>query len=367
MWSTPQATRRFPAALYMIALLAAACAGPRFEVPRASRPMVIPDDHSMHPEFKTEWWYWNGHLATEGGDRYDFILSFTRHDTRGDRWYGLPLLLLPRQSYIGMFAITDRRRGTYSARTKVNVPDFWAAGADTESMRVWHDSWRARWDGDGFHIVARIRDRELDLRLVPEKPAAIYGTGGFVDVPGAPHYVYSYTRIRVEGTLADGGSRQALSGIAWFDHFIGHTQSSHYRAWDWLSVQLDDGYDYMFAQLRAPDGGTLAYANFEVAPDGTVARLPDGEPRWTLRRTWPSGRSDAVYRLGWTIAAPGLILDVNPVIDDQEFHDPPIQRFWEGAVSVRGRHNGVSVTGEGYLETVAEGGLPLDGLRFGGS
>jgi predicted secreted hydrolase len=316
-------------------------------------------------EFKTEWWYWNGHVQTNSGRKLDFILSFTRHDTRGDRMLGIPLWHLPRDVHLGLFGLTDRERLEHHVATKINVPDFWAADAEQERPFVYHDSWAAQWVDDRFYVTARARDVELHLQMTPTKPAALYGEEGYVELAGTPHYVYSYTQMKVKGALLEGESSHPISGTAWFDHFVGHPSEGSARSWDWVSLQLDDGTEYMLAQLRNDDASTTPYANFEVAPDGSVRRLPEGSVTWNLKRTWRSQASDERYRVEWTLVGPDFELELHPIVDDQEFHKAPEMRLWEGAIAVSGIHAGRQVSGEGFLETVAESGLPTHIFSFG--
>lgn len=42
--------------------------------------IVLPRDHAAHPRFKTEWWYWNGHLSAEDGQQFGFQLRKLRMD-----------------------------------------------------------------------------------------------------------------------------------------------------------------------------------------------------------------------------------------------------------------------------------------------
>ncbi|MDE2180972.1 MAG: carotenoid 1,2-hydratase, partial [candidate division NC10 bacterium] len=39
---------------------------------------AFPRDHASHPDFKTEWWYYSGHLQTEDGQRFGYQLTFFR-------------------------------------------------------------------------------------------------------------------------------------------------------------------------------------------------------------------------------------------------------------------------------------------------
>src|SRR5687768_2505455 len=38
----------------------------------------FPRDHGSHPSYRTEWWYYTGHLRTASGKRYGFEVTFFR-------------------------------------------------------------------------------------------------------------------------------------------------------------------------------------------------------------------------------------------------------------------------------------------------
>ena len=40
---------------------------------------TFPADHAAHPAYRTEWWYYTGHLRTPTGKRYGYQLTFFRH------------------------------------------------------------------------------------------------------------------------------------------------------------------------------------------------------------------------------------------------------------------------------------------------
>src|SRR5574337_102596 len=68
---------------------------------------TFPRDHASHPDFKTEWWYYSGHLQTEDGLRFGYQLTFFRVGVdpalRGDsrsRWAVSDL-------HLAHFAISD--------------------------------------------------------------------------------------------------------------------------------------------------------------------------------------------------------------------------------------------------------------------
>ena len=42
----------------------------------------FPRDHGSHPGFKTEWWYFTGHLESADGQRFGYQLTFFRQGVR---------------------------------------------------------------------------------------------------------------------------------------------------------------------------------------------------------------------------------------------------------------------------------------------
>jgi predicted secreted hydrolase len=120
--------------------------------------------------------------------------------------------------------------------------------------------------------------------------------------------------------------------------------------WDWFALQLSDGTDLMFYQLRNRDGsqdplssGTL------VAPDGAAEHLLAAEVTLEVEDEWESP-AGGVYPSAWTLSLPerGMTLRIVPVIADQELFTTV--RYWEGAVDVSGERDGRPISGRGYVE-----------------
>ncbi|MEM7354163.1 MAG: carotenoid 1,2-hydratase, partial [Acidobacteriota bacterium] len=87
--------------------------------PRAFR---FPEDHGPHPEFKTEWWYFTGHLADDEGHRFGYQLTFFRQalqpglPERSSQW-------ATHQLYLAHFALSDIDGGAFHAFER------WSRGA----------------------------------------------------------------------------------------------------------------------------------------------------------------------------------------------------------------------------------------------
>ena len=53
-----------------------------YQMALPGRKIIFPEDHYSHPSFKTEWWYYTGHLETESGLRYGYQVTFFRFGLR---------------------------------------------------------------------------------------------------------------------------------------------------------------------------------------------------------------------------------------------------------------------------------------------
>src|SRR4029077_2120281 len=100
----------------------------------------FPRDHGSHDEYKTEWWYFTGHLRTEEGRRYGFEVTFFRvgvvpPDTpAGGRWDLRNLAL-------AHFAITDVGRQRFRYYEKLNRASPFTAGAAAKVLKLFHEGW----------------------------------------------------------------------------------------------------------------------------------------------------------------------------------------------------------------------------------
>ncbi|NIQ91621.1 MAG: carotenoid 1,2-hydratase, partial [Deltaproteobacteria bacterium] len=134
----------------------------------------FPADHAAHPEFRTEWWYYTGHLTTEKGRNFGFQLTFFRHalqppSTQSQSRWAIHNL------YFIHFAITDEKRDTYRFQEKVSRGALKMAGADPESYHVWVQDWEVRLQENTHRLKAGKEDMGIDLTLVPAKRPVIHG------------------------------------------------------------------------------------------------------------------------------------------------------------------------------------------------
>lgn len=329
----------------------------------------FPRDHASHPAYKTEWWYYTGHLQTTTGKPYGYELTFFR--------IGRPPSADTEQKSVGMttpepwktdtlyaahFALSDEQAKRFYYSEQLNRAGLNTAGARTDVYYVWNELWLAEGLGNQMVLRAETTDgqRELHLLLTPEKPPVIHGRDGVsqkASCRGCASHYYSLTRLKTEGFLREGGKATPVTGLSWMDHEFGSNQlASNQNGWDWFSIQLEDGTDLMLYLLRQDSGhvdpnssGTVVEANGQTRH----LALQSFQVRET-GATWRSPQTQGRYPMGWTIQVPasGLRLEVMPTFEAQELATKASTgvAYWEGSATVRGTHAGKPVKGRAYVE-----------------
>jgi predicted secreted hydrolase len=318
---------------------ALACGSEGAGCPTVETPVRLPADESPH-DTSMEWWYYTGHLFA-GERRFGFELTIFQVDL-GPDW-----------SYIGHAAVTDLERGEhFFAQDIVTRAELYP------SLALEVGPWSIRSDGGVDHLAFGLERYEATLELVPEKPPAIHGGDGVIDMgSGKTSFYYSKTRLRATGDLSLDGQAQAVTGQAWMDHQWGDFDVFGSDGWDWFSLQLEDGWELMLFLLHFTDGHVDITGGSLVSPEGCAREFTGFEVQATGE--WVSPHTGTVYPQGWTLSVPdeGLELSITPVLADQELDSraTTLNVYWEGAVDVAGTHHGVATTGLGYVELAGYG------------
>ena len=92
--------------LFILLLTASTTYGEEFQRALPGRVFSFPQDHYSHPEFKTEWWYYTGHLQSEDRKSYGYQLTFFRVAFRRDAKGGQSKWAI-QDLYFAHLAITD--------------------------------------------------------------------------------------------------------------------------------------------------------------------------------------------------------------------------------------------------------------------
>jgi predicted secreted hydrolase len=329
----------------------------------APRAFELPSDHGAHFAYQTEWWYFTGNLLAANGARFGFQLTFFRRGLSPGPPPDGPGLA-SNQVYFAHFALTDVERGRHVAVERFSrgaaglagaVP---AAGAAGRPLAIWLEDWRADPCDDGSW---RLRGRDeasglsLDVVVRPEKPLVAHGDRGVSpksDEPGNASYYVGYTRLSAQGRVALGAHTADAAGLAWFDHeWSTSALGKAAVGWDWLSLQLQDGRELMYFQVRRADGSLEPVsAGTLVETDGRTRRLGRGDVQLVVEGRWKSPATGAVYPARWRLrlASEDLDLRIEPWLADQEMRTSFV--YWEGAVRLSGSARGRSVLGQGYVE-----------------
>jgi predicted secreted hydrolase len=158
--------------------------------------------------------------------------------------------------------------------------------------------------------------------------------------------------MQTEGLLKKDGESLAVSGLSWMDHeWSTSALDSGQTGWDWFSIQLSNGYELMYYQIRNTDPElTPQTTGSLVAPNGQKRDLDQGEVRLEVLEYWTSPHTGARYPVRWTLAIPSeeLEMDVTTVFDDQEM--TVSVQYYEGALRVSGKFRDEAIDGNGYIE-----------------
>jgi predicted secreted hydrolase len=352
------------------AVSAVAAETPEWRAAAPGYAWSFPRDFSVHPDYKTEWWYITGHLdPLDGGPALGFQLTFFRvglerdADATDSDWAAGDLVM-------AHAAVTDPAAGTHAFSEAVwrAVPLLGGFGAPGDTTLAWcrapagtPGTWTLDYVDGSLRLRARDDRRGLryELTCTPRRAPVFHGEGGFSPKTGdgsAGSLYFSQTRMAVEGAVYRDGAPLAVTGDAWLDREVfTSTLAADQTGWDWFALQLEDGRDLMVYRLRRADGSTDFALGTLVAPDGSTTPLP--AEAWTLTpgKTWSSPDTESEYPVAWKLSVPGagLELELKAVLPDQENVSPRTGiHYWEGVVDVR--QEGRTV-GPGFVELTGYG------------
>jgi len=338
-----------------------------YQLALPGRKLTFPADHYSHPDFKTEWWYYTGHLESETGKRYGYQVTFFRfgvRDRQGEIKDKPPYFT---DLYMAHFAVSDIDRKKFLFRERINRGYQGKADAATDRYLVWNEDWKVEGDEKNHQIQVSDRGTELRLRLVSLKPPVLHGQNGLSqkgEGEGRASYYYSLTRMKTEGEITIDGKKEKVRGLTWMDHEFGSNQLREDQVgWDWFSLQLDDQTELMLYLIRRKDGSPDPYSSGTlVKADGTTKHLRLEDFQIGVLERWKSAKSGGNYPMKWKVFIPaeGVELEIVPEFTDQELITNRSTRvtYWEGAVRMNGMMRKKPIAGSGYVEMTGYVGKP---------
>ena len=346
-----------------------------------------------HRSSTLEWWYVNGHVEDARGRPFSFFASFFQLRVGEVEGAGEPiyahalswaLIDASGKRYISESLVDrdapeialerlKRGLGPRDARLRRALRETLEKGElpypdvrmHLRATVLW-DRLNLDYDGRTFEKLSegryhlRLSHSELeagvDIIVELEKPVVRHGDDGRVAGTSAEEMFYYFCpRCSVSGTITlDGETTPIAAGSAWYDHEFGagNSEDDDLRsvAWNWLSTQLDNGWEitvYDLFEEGEPRG------HFAIVIDPQGKRHEFREFQLTGRSPWTSTRTFDSYPLHWTLRIPaaGIHLEADADFEQQEFITfISKSAFWEGRVRVRGVMGAQAVHGPGFVE-----------------
>jgi geranylgeranyl diphosphate synthase type I len=343
---------------------------------------------TIHHGSYIEWWFVHGSFEGRKCGRRHFMASLFRYDrSRGEDpdsagYYLILSLLDPADGHTDIISrgerpIIDRMFSPIRNRRSTNIDprvldvyideirsDGPAAPVTLEEERaaVTEDPFSVTWkdfsfsdDGGMFRLSFTVpgAGTRCSLTLSPKSPRhEMHGIGASLDQPMAYATV---PRLELRGTL--GG--ETVSGNAWFDHqwgsacwFLTEPLGGRLNGWDWISVNGDDGSDWIFLVFHDMKSkkiiGRFAVL-FEPGHKPRIFRTFTAD----VTGSWESPATHITYPVKHVLKIPEIAAEIaiNPVVQDQEI---PVLGFmravWEGAATASGTVQGRPFTGHARLE-----------------
>lgn len=328
-----------------------------FERACTTREFEFPQDHLAHPGFRNEWWYVTGNVTTSDSIKLGFHVTFFRVATRPLSAEGSESAWETSQFYMAHFAVTREGDNQLTAQERFARAAAGLAGTGLQNnlAAVWLEDWTLTQTGGGTtpRWTLQLSDQQgtsIDVQLSAVKPVVFQGDNGYSRKSADPcnaSYYYAYTRLHAEGQISVQSETYQVSGSAWLDReWSSSALADNQVGWDWFALQLNDGRDIMFYQLREKDGQASAYSSaVEIDAKGVKRHIE--VPALEIERWWQSdsgGRYPVQGRL--VLKDTQEVIHFVPLIDHQELN--LTVRYWEGAIVLLDSQG--QQTGRGYME-----------------
>jgi predicted secreted hydrolase len=318
-------------------------------VPGCKTSVGLPADEAPHSK-PVEWWYFSGHLSGKDAKGhlhtygYDYVIF---------QFLGLG----PKPIYLSDMSITDLTRKTFKF---AGEHDSYPVPKTPDRFALHAASWTMSGGSGRDTLKAAVPDYSLHLGLRTTEPAVLEGNKcGYISLASlGSSYYYSWTSLVTTGTIVDHGVTVRVTGKSWMDHQWGPIDLESGGGWDWFSMQLSNGQQYMLFFIRNKNGQIVETAGTRVAHGGKdITYLTAANSREKATGSWTSPATHIKYGSGWKVTVPGGELTVTPDLRNQEVDLVNTQGvvYWEGDVAIKGKIGGATVSGDGYTELLPPG------------
>ncbi|GAB3947991.1 hypothetical protein GCM10028805_21290 [Spirosoma harenae] len=234
-----------------------------------------------------------------------------------------------------------------------------------DTLSLDYDGNRFVKEADGrYHLTLLKADQSVgaDLYFHSQTAPVRHGDDGLVrGTAGEDMFYYFMPHCQVEGTITlETNTSQVAEATGWYDHEFGKPTNDtpegridHSTAWNWISVQLVNGYRISAYDLFDNNANGAGCGRWVIVIDlqGNARYYED----FTFQplKNWTSSRTFDTYPTAWQLDIPdaAISLYVEAEFAAQEFITIISKpAFWEGRVTIKGMFEHEPVVGLGYVE-----------------
>lgn len=297
----------------------------------------FPQDHGLHPDFQTEWWYLTANLKDKNGLSYGIQFTlFSRGQLVSDQ---------KQQIYFAHAALSTADKFYFAERYA--RADMKHAGVNASPWLAFIDHWRMTGTQSApLPGLLSVIEADFGFELsLSSSPFFLQGEQGYSrknNSGSIASYYYNAPFIQISGTINIEQTELQVSGQAWLDREWGSNISPlGALSWDWLSLQLND--DTALMVYRVKSGTEIHLYASLMKKSGEITEIYPAQIEWKPT-SWEQ-IDNKNYPVEWQLEIPSqqILLSIKP-LNRRQLLKAQVP-YWEGAVTTTGSHQGV-----GYLE-----------------
>ena len=135
----------------------------------------FPRDDFSHDEYRIEWWYYTGNLKSDNDRPFGYQLTFFRVGLDKSPPIKNPSSWKVDHIYFAHMTVSDISGKKFHFFERINRKGMKNAGAESDRLHVWNESWSLTLKEKAHHLQARENGIGLNLHLTPIKKRVLHG------------------------------------------------------------------------------------------------------------------------------------------------------------------------------------------------